>query len=118
MSPSAGPMRYVVRWSSPDPRHRFYVDLVMNCGHTLAHRPLRRGPDGRFHVPKRQRCPVCTARGCDQPANPPILRTQPTTQTASTSSNTQASAPASRSITTTMFAMPWSAKDLAARNWD
>lgn len=53
------PIRPVLRFSTPDPRHPYYKDYHMVCGHVLVHRPLRRGSDGRYHVARRLACPLC-----------------------------------------------------------
>lgn len=53
------PLRPVLRFSTPDPRHPFYKDYHMACGHVLVHRPLKRGADGRYHVARRLGCPLC-----------------------------------------------------------
>lgn len=53
------PIRPVLRFSTPDPRHPFYKDYHMGCGHVLVHRPLKRGADGRYHVARRLACPLC-----------------------------------------------------------
>lgn len=53
------PIRPVLRFSTPDPRHPYYKDYHMLCGHVLVHRPLRRGPDGKYHVARRLACPLC-----------------------------------------------------------
>ncbi|MBN8524807.1 MAG: hypothetical protein J0M02_05670 [Planctomycetes bacterium] len=61
MSPSCPPIRPVLRWLTPDPRHPWFKDYVLSCGHRLVHRPLRRGSDGRMHVARRLACPHCHA---------------------------------------------------------
>ena len=114
MSP-IGPMRDVVRWWSPDPRHPFLKDLKLSCGHTLAHRKMIKGADGRFHVPKRQRCTCCSEDAPDsKPRHRMSQRIAAIPSPAASIEPKQAGAASSVEA-----AVPiWSPRDLAARNFD
>jgi len=53
------PMRQVVSSYSPDQRHPIFKDYVLACGHRYPHVAMRRGADGRFHIARCMRCPLC-----------------------------------------------------------
>ncbi|MEK7413718.1 MAG: hypothetical protein AAB263_10440 [Planctomycetota bacterium] len=53
------PIRRILRWTTPDVRRPWFKDYILDCGHILVHRPLRRGPDGRLHIAHRVSCPLC-----------------------------------------------------------
>lgn len=53
------PLRRVVAYSTPDPRHPIFKDYILQCSHRFSHIPMRRGADQRYHVAKAMRCPLC-----------------------------------------------------------
>ncbi|HAT10444.1 MAG TPA: hypothetical protein DCS97_07585 [Planctomycetes bacterium] len=53
------PLRRVASYATPDIRHPVFKDYTLDCGHHYGHIPMKRGPDGRFHIAHRMRCPLC-----------------------------------------------------------
>lgn len=117
------PMRSVVSWLTPDPRHPFFKDLKLTCGHTLAHRKLVKGRDGRYHVPRQARCPCCHAVPAVH-ALQPARRASPPAAAMAVHEQTTVNTPAPVVVAVAAASMTesstyaWSARDRAARNWD
>jgi hypothetical protein len=119
-NPTQDPMRDVLWWSTPDPRHAFYKDLHLACGHML-HRPMRKGSDGKYHVPKHVRCTCCGKGHVAKakhlpgfnPTTPPKVQ-QPSQSNPQSPDAISVTEPEARFKITTA----WSPRDLAARNYD
>lgn len=73
MNTTCLPIRPVLRWLTPDPRHPWFKDYVLSCGHRLVHRPMRRGPDGRMRIARRLACPHCLASSRTGPQDRHVL---------------------------------------------
>lgn len=108
-----------VLWARPsDPRHPIYQDMHLACQHVLAHRPLKRGADGRYHRPKRLRCPLCaqaaalaaTRHRPAAPAPPAFARAEAPSQDTGPVGLIEGGDDAQPAV--------WSPRDLAARTWD